>query len=298
MVDDRTENLNLPLPSIHNYLDEDIYRIRESLVTIDSSVAAAGVAAETALQPSGNLAGLSSPATARTNLGLGTAAVAAAGDFAAAAVAADLAARLAALEVAAGRSYEHRGIVGEIRDFAGATPPAGWLLCYGQDVSRTAYAALFAAIGTAYGSGDGGTTFAMPDFRGRVGAGRDDMGGTAASRLTAAGSGITGTTLGATGGAEAHTLTAAQIPGHTHTASTNTVADHTHTSITGTGSVSNVTNTAGGSATCGAANASGNTGAAGSHAHTVTVNANTGGGGAHPNAQPTIIINKIIYAGV
>lgn len=98
--------------------------------------------------------------------------------------------------------------------FGGSTAPAGWLLCYGQAVSRTTYAALFAAIGTAHGTGDGSTTFNVPDLRGRVPAGKDNMGGSAASRLTTAGSGVDGATLGAVGGAETHTLTTAQMPAH------------------------------------------------------------------------------------
>jgi len=56
---------------------------------------------------------------------------------------------------------------GSVNAYAGtnATPPVGWLYCNGSPVSRTAYAALFAAIGTAHGSGDGATTFNLPDYR-------------------------------------------------------------------------------------------------------------------------------------
>ena len=95
---------------------------------------------------------------------------------------------------------------GLVLPFAGATAPDGFLLCYGQAVSRSTYADLFAAIGTTYGAGDGSTTFNLPDLRGRVAAGKDDMGGGAANRLTGGGSGIAGTTLGAAGGAETQTL--------------------------------------------------------------------------------------------
>ena len=55
--------------------------------------------------------------------------------------------------------------IGAILAFGGATAPAGWLLCQGQAISRTTYAALFAVIGTAYGAGDGSTTFNLPDPR-------------------------------------------------------------------------------------------------------------------------------------
>lgn len=56
---------------------------------------------------------------------------------------------------------------GATMQYAGASAPAGWLLCSGQAVSRTTYAGLFAAIGSAFGAGDGSTTFNLPDLRGR-----------------------------------------------------------------------------------------------------------------------------------
>lgn len=98
-----------------------------------------------------------------------------------------------------------------------STAPQGWLLCGGQAVSRTTYAELFTAIGTTFGSGDGSTTFNVPDLRGRTVAGRDDMEGVAANRLTAGVSGITGTTLGASGGSQA-------MQQHNHTATGLTVS--------------------------------------------------------------------------
>lgn len=104
---------------------------------------------------------------------------------------------------------------GMVMPFAGTTAPTGWLMCYGQEVSRTTYADLYTALSTTYGSGDGSLTFNVPDLRGRVVAGQDDMGGTSANRLT---SPINGDTLGATGGAEDVTLTGAEsgIQSHTH----------------------------------------------------------------------------------
>lgn len=65
------------------------------------------------------------------------------------------------------------GIVppGAVIPYAGSSAPDGWLLCDGRTVSRTTYAALFAVIGATYGAGDGNTTFALPDLRGRVTAG-------------------------------------------------------------------------------------------------------------------------------
>lgn len=63
---------------------------------------------------------------------------------------------------------------GTVAHFANSTAPAGWLKCNGALVSRTAYAALFAAIGTTYGVGDGATTFGLPDLRGEFLRGLDD----------------------------------------------------------------------------------------------------------------------------
>ena len=96
------------------------------------------------------------------------------------------------------------GIIGEIRAYAGiaASIPANWMLCYGQAISRITYAALFTALGTTWGAGDGSATFNLPDFRGRALFGLDNMGGTAASRITSGVSGISGATLGATGGSQ------------------------------------------------------------------------------------------------
>lgn len=58
--------------------------------------------------------------------------------------------------------------IGKIVMYAGNSAPRGWLLCQGQAVSRTTYAKLYSVIGTTYGTGDGSTTFNVPDMRGRV----------------------------------------------------------------------------------------------------------------------------------
>ena len=113
------------------------------------------------------------------------------------------------------------GIIGEVRMFAGpaASIPSGWYQCYGQAVSRGTYSALFAVIGTTWGAGDLSTTFNLPDLRGRAMFGIDNMGGSAASRITSGGSGIAGNTLGAAGGNQAtqtHTH-AVTDPTHNHT---------------------------------------------------------------------------------
>lgn len=108
-------------------------------------------------------------------------------------------------------------IAGEMKLWPNVTPPAGWLACNGATVSRTQYPNLFNLIGTTFGNGDGsGTTFSLPDMRGRVPVGFDS--GQAAGRVTAAGSGVNAGVVGAVGGSQAlqshnHTL---HDPGHTH----------------------------------------------------------------------------------
>ena len=155
---------------------------------------------------------------------------------------------------------------GTIVPFGGATVPTDWLLCYGQAISRTTYETLFAVVSTTYGVGNGTTTFNLPDLRGRTPGGKDDMGGTAASRLTTAGSGVNGASLGASGGAETHTLSTAQMPSHTH-------------------SYIGGANVAG----------SGTVGAAGQSANGYTMSTlGAGSTTAHNNTQPTIVLNYII----
>lgn len=181
---------------------------------------------------------------------------------------------------------------GMLAPYAGSTAPAGWLLCNGQAVSRTTYAALFAAIGTTHGNGNGTSTFNVPDLRGRTVAGKDDMGGTAANRLTSAASGVDGATLGAGGGAQTHTLSVTEMPAHAHPGSTTASAgDHSHTYTGALGSW----NMGVGEDTRQVIGSGDNTSTAGAHTHTVNI-ASQGGGGAHNNVQPTIVLNYIIKA--
>lgn len=88
--------------------------------------------------------------------------------------------------------------VGEIRMFAGNFAPAGWMFCEGQLLPISEYETLFNLVGTTYG-GDGQSTFALPDLRGRI---PIHMGN--------------GFTLAETGGSEEITLTVPQIPAHSH----------------------------------------------------------------------------------
>ena len=66
-------------------------------------------------------------------------------------------------------------ITGEVKAFAGTSAPEGYLICQGQAISRTTYAELFAVLGTSYGTGDGTTTFNLPDYRGTFLRGRVDI---------------------------------------------------------------------------------------------------------------------------
>jgi microcystin-dependent protein len=187
--------------------------------------------------------------------------------------------------------------IGAMIEWPGASAPAGWALCYGQAISRTTYAALFNLIGETYGAGDGSTTFNLPDERGRVSIGKDDMGGTAAGRITAAGSGIAGTTLGATGGVESVSLVAANLPAHTHSGTTgvsNQSLNHSHTApgavIVGAGQSGGEPGrlAASGTLTTSAVDLTG-------HNHNFTTDGGAGlSGSTHVNVQPAIVKNKII----
>ena len=175
---------------------------------------------------------------------------------------------------------------GMLMPYAGASAPTGWLLCYGQAISRTTYADLFATVGTTYGNGDGSTTFNLPDLRGRTIAGKDDMGGTSANRLTSA---LNGDALGATGGAETHTLTEAQLASHKHFGFAATNASATTSS-----NLSSSTQAARGSGFRGGSIDEKYSIMATSTAATVGLTSATGSGTAHNNTQPTFILTYII----
>lgn len=103
--------------------------------------------------------------------------------------------------------------IGGIISYVGSTAPnSNFALPFGQCISRTTFATLFALVGTTYSACDGSTTFGLPDLRGRAVFGWDAMGGVSASRITPAGSGINGGVVGTGGGAENETLTQAQLP--------------------------------------------------------------------------------------
>jgi microcystin-dependent protein len=110
---------------------------------------------------------------------------------------------------------------GFLAAFAGVTLPTGWLACDGAAVSRTTFAALFTAIGTTWGAGDGVTTFNVPDLRDRVVVGTSPGG--LSNRPTAR-------ALADVGGEEDHVQTTAELVTHTHGV---TDPGHTHAPVQG-----------------------------------------------------------------
>lgn len=164
--------------------------------------------------------------------------------------------------------------VGSMSMYAGSAAPTGWLLCDASAVSRTTYAALFAVISTTYGTGDGSSTFNVPDMRGRVpaGVGTGTGGGSSGTGLPSGGSALTAVSRGTWKGAETHTLAESEIPAHTHAATGVSLGSNYSTA---SASVSTSTN-------------------AGTGNSTTPVSGSTGGGGSHNNIQPVMGVNFII----
>jgi microcystin-dependent protein len=167
--------------------------------------------------------------------------------------------------------HTHEGtsrIVGEITIWATDTAPTGWLLCYGQTVLRsTALGTLLVNAGCPFGTGDGSTTVNLPDLRGRMPLGQDDMGGSSANRITAGWA----DTIGGAGGAETHTLSIPEIPAHHH---------HTngYGPVLPLGSVYYLPYESGTNVD-------------------LYATKDAGGGQAHNNLQPGLTLNFIIYSG-
>lgn len=189
----------------------------------------------------------------------------------------------------AGRAYQDSyGAVppGVIHSYVSFPAPPGFLLCYGQAVSTSTYDLLFAAIGYTYGGGGG--TFVIPDTRGRILAGADDMGGSAAGRLS-------GYSFGVTGGQQMHQLGVGEIPSHSHVDAghghgvTDPQHTHTFTQVAGAGVI------AGGGTSFGTQTATTSASSTGISIQAGNANIqNTGGGGSHNNIQPTMAVNHII----
>jgi microcystin-dependent protein len=177
--------------------------------------------------------------------------------------------------------------LGGVLPYIGASAPnSAFVLPFGQAISRTTYATLFSLVSTTFGAGDGSTTFNVPDLRGRSVFGQDNMGGSAANRITVAGGNFDGTALGGTGGAQNHTLTTPEIPSHNHGV---TDPGHTHTTTT---TIWNSTFAPTGAGTT--ANFS-NAGANAINSATTGISIQSaGGGGAHPILSPAMTLPYIL----
>ena len=166
-------------------------------------------------------------------------------------------------------------MTGIVQLYAGSTAPNGWLICNGQEVSRTTYAALFAVIGTTYGAGDGSTTFNVPNLVNKTVRGSNS--------------------LGKTGGADTVTLSTANLPAHSHGAGSLTIAEaglHNHTV-----GLSNRNGGSGSSPQDGVFGAvdSVNTNSAGTHTHTASGStASAGSGSAVTITNPYVMLHYII----
>lgn len=174
--------------------------------------------------------------------------------------------------------------VGAVTGWFSDSVPANWLLLNGQAVSRTGYSELFEILGTAYGEGDGESTFNLPNLCGRVPVGKS--------------SDTEFKTLGNTGGEKTHKLAATEMPSHTHSVSGTAASAGAHTHLMAgiatrkAGSWNGCVASAGCSDTAWTSARS-----AGAHTHSVSgTAAATGGGGAHNNLQPYIVLNYIIKA--
>lgn len=188
--------------------------------------------------------------------------------------------------------------------WSGLNAPPLWVLAYGQMLSRTTYADLWAhaqtqiALGSVFWNvGNGSTTFGIGDARGRVMGGRDNMGGIAAGRLTTV---VDGNQHGGVGGSQNHTLSQSEIPVFNPTF-TGTSGSVTTTSTSGTflrgGTI--VSSTPGGDADILVLTGSTTPAAVDSYGLFTPYGtiSSIGGGLQHNNTQPTMIASAIVYAG-
>ena len=178
--------------------------------------------------------------------------------------------------------------IGATIDFAFVPDDPWWLPLFGQTIQADDYPLLaekFSLTGAVV----------LPDCRGRVVAGLDNMGGVSANRLTGQIlNGINGDNMGAVGGLEAHALTIAQMPAHKHTSEFRKLFSHSHTIPLATGTSGSSLAFQRVSTTPSTSNFS-TSSASDTEKSAVTVS-DTGGGDAHNNVQPTIIMYKCMLA--
>jgi microcystin-dependent protein len=174
--------------------------------------------------------------------------------------------------------------LGGMMPYIGASAPSSaFAIPIGQAISRSTYATLFSLISTTFGSGDGSTTFNVPDLRGRAVFGQDSGG---SNRITVAGGNFDGSVLGNTGGGQNQTLTMAQLPASPAPVSANVLA--------GASQAVAANNT---SSTATVANASGFTVYPVSQTTTVALGpnlSNLGSGNSHPIMPPSITLPYIL----
>lgn len=180
--------------------------------------------------------------------------------------------------------------VGMTADFHYVPQDPWWVPLFGQTLNVADYPKLAAKIGVV------GATFVLPDCRGRVRAGRDNMGGISADRLTGLAGGLNGDNLGASGGVQSHVLTLAQLAEHNHGGETGQAGAFTPrfratASTTAITTPPNVKFLAGDADT--GTYYSGPVEAVPNHAHSVPA---AGSGEAHNNVQPTIIFITCVLA--
>lgn len=176
---------------------------------------------------------------------------------------------------------------GGLTYYGSTAPNASFAFPYGQALSRSTYSVLYGIIGTTYGPGDGSTTFNLPDVRGRVEAGKDDMGGSSANRLTDADDGLNGDTLGDTGGGETQSLVTANHAPYTPAGTVSTTVSATGTFVVGT--TSNQVGVPGNTPA-----PTGNVNPSYTASSTFTGTPEGGTSQAFGIVQPTIIVNKLI----
>jgi microcystin-dependent protein len=184
-------------------------------------------------------------------------------------------------------------------DFWGTTAPnSSFVFPVGQAISRTIYATLFSMFGTAYGTGDGSTTFNLPDKRGRTSACLDNMGGSDAGRFSNAQSSMASvrTTLGGAAGSVVHTLTANEIP-TIGGVNNNTQSFGLQNGQTNSALPNSLSTTGGGGGAQQTVAGTGVIGVSGQITivpNTLSFQSTNTGGAAHENCQPTILCNYIL----